>query len=369
MTTPEPRAQGVRFRPSPAAVAVGPLWYWTVLAGSMLTAVWMREPLGVWSPAIAGVLVGFGLLRLGAEVLGWFLTDYRLSATHAQAATGIIRRLSESVPMSSIERVTVYQRARDRVLGIGSVRIETAAGGGGVWWVMVNAPHERAEAVRRAAMEAKAPGERTDGAKPSPRRPIVVGLTGSIAAGKTAVARIFAELGCMVVDSDADARAALDRPEVRDSIVSWWGPGVVSADGSVDRKAVGKIVFADAGERSRLERLVHPIVRRSRESLIEQAASAGARVVVADVPLLFEAGVDAECDVTVYVDAPVEVRRERARARGWDEGELERRESAQWAVAMKKARADERIENAGTTQELRETIARLLERISARPGR
>lgn len=142
----------------------------------------------------------------------------------------------------------------------------------------------------------------------------------------------------------------------------------MSADGSVDRKAVGKIVFADAGERSRLERLVHPIVRRSRESLIAQAAEAGAKVVVADVPLLFEAGIDAECDVTVYVDAPRGVRRERVRARGWEHGELERRESAQWPVEAKKARADERVENEGSHAELRQAIVELLGRVLRRPG-
>jgi len=367
--------KGNRFRPSPLAVAIGPLWFWTVLAGSMLAAVWFRGSLGVWSPTMAGVLVGFGLARLAVEVIGWLVTDYRIGSEHAHASVGIIRRISESVPLASIERVTVYQRARERVLGLGSVRIETAAGGGGgVWWLMVNKPNEHAESVRRASAEAKRDASRAeeDAREPSLERlarPLVIGLTGSIAAGKSTAAHIFRELGCMVIDSDADARAALDRPEVKDSLVSWWGQQVLSEDGSIDRKAVGRIVFQNSDERARLERLVHPIVRRTRESLIAEAAQSGARVVVADVPLLFEAGVDAECDATVFVDAPRALREERARARGWDVGELERREAAQWPVQQKRSRADERVENAGSIDALRQSIADVLDRVTRRPRR
>lgn len=364
-TGPDNQAAGgreTRFRPSPMSVALGPLWFWTAMASAMLMVVWLRPRAEVWAPAIAGVLVALGLFRLGAEILGWLLISYRLTSTHAEAAAGILRRVHATVPLDSVERVTVYQRLRDMPFGLGSIRIETAAsGGGGMWWVMVNEPEKLAQQVRDAAAASR------NKHAPAPVRPLVIGLTGSIAAGKSAAASIFRELGCVVVDSDADARAALDLPEVRESLVSWWGGEILTPDGKVDRKAVGQIVFAKPEERARLERLVHPIVRRTRDSLIAQAASSGASVVVADVPLLFEAGVDAECDLTVYVDAPRELRLARAKERGWDDAELERREAAQLPVAEKLKRADERIVNAGSLDELKASIRDVLARASRRP--
>ena len=178
-------------------------------------------------------------------------------------------------------------------------------------------------------------------AKASARAVPVIGLAGGIGAGKSAVARVMAELGCVVSDSDALARAALERDDVRAQLVSWWGDGVVGVDGTVDRGAVARIVFGDEAERLRLEALVHPLVRVSRGEAIERAEAAGARAFVIDAPLLFEAGLDAECDVVVFVDAPRAVRLARVRQhRGWDEAELARRESAQLGNDEKRRRAD-----------------------------
>ncbi len=176
----------------------------------------------------------------------------------------------------------------------------------------------------------------------------VIGLAGGIGAGKSAVARVMAELGCVVSDSDALARAALERDDVRAQLVSWWGEGVISTDGKVDRGAVSRIVFGDDEQRLRLEALVHPLVRVSRGEAIARARDAGARAFVIDAPLLFEAGLDAECDVVVFVDAPREVRLARVREhRGWDEAELDRREAAQLAVEEKRRRADVVVLNDG----------------------
>ena len=203
-------------------------------------------------------------------------------------------------------------------------------------------------------------------------RPMVVGLTGSIGGGKSTAAGMLRALGCLVIDSDAEAKAALDRPEVRSTLVAWWGESILDAAGKVDRKAVAAIVFAKREERERLERLVHPLVRKSRVGLIAGAAAVGAggaSMVVVDVPLLYEAGVDAECDAVIYVDAPREARLERVKSRGWDEAELSRREAAQWPVADKKRRADERIENAGTVEDLRHAVTAAAARIRARPRR
>lgn len=197
-------------------------------------------------------------------------------------------------------------------------------------------------------------------------RPIVIGLAGGIGSGKSLAASMLAELGCVVLDSDREARAALDKPEVRAELVRWWGPAVVGADGRVDRSAVAAIVFRDAGERMRLEALVHPLVRESRAEMVRHAAAAGAPAVVVDAPLLFEAGVHRECDVVIFVDAPLEARLARVReTRGWAAGELERRENAQWKLDDKRRLADHVVVNDSGPETLRSRIEALFHKLTA----
>lgn len=177
-------------------------------------------------------------------------------------------------------------------------------------------------------------------------RTVVVGVAGGIGSGKSALARAFERLGLVVVDADAEAKALLDRDDVRTALVDWWGAEVLGADGRVDRRAVARLVFADGEARSRLERLIHPlVVSRSRE-VVGAARDAGRAGVVIDAPLLFEAGLDAMCDAVVFVDAPVEVREARVAAtRGWEAGELRRREAAQMDLEEKKRRSRFVVEN------------------------
>lgn len=171
-------------------------------------------------------------------------------------------------------------------------------------------------------------------------RPVILGLAGGIGSGKTTVARAFESMGWLVVHSDDQAAAALRRPEVKEMLRSWWGDGVVGPDGEVDRSAIGKIVFADAAQRERLEKLIHPLIARSRSELIAAAWShavppAG---VVFDAPLLFEAGLDRECDAVAFVRADDSARLARVRAsRGWDAAELSKREATQWPLTRKEA--------------------------------
>jgi dephospho-CoA kinase len=92
---------------------------------------------------------------------------------------------------------------------------------------------------------------------PHPHPP-TLGLTGGIGAGKSTVARILAEEGCLVCDSDALAREALNHPSIRAEILSWWGDRVRAPDGAIDRAKLGEVVFSSLGDRKRLESLVHP---------------------------------------------------------------------------------------------------------------
>jgi len=193
-------------------------------------------------------------------------------------------------------------------------------------------------------------------------RPLVIGIAGGIGGGKSTAARCFERLGCWISDSDTEAKAALDRPDVRGRLIAWWGQGILGEDGRIDRKRVAAIVFATPAERERLESLTHPLVHRARRDLIAKAAAARIPAVIVDAPLLFEAGVDAECDAIVYVDCPRERRLERVAAtRGWDAAELDRRESAQMPLAEKQARSTHTVHNDGLEDRLCQQIAQVLD--------
>lgn len=187
------------------------------------------------------------------------------------------------------------------------------------------------------------------------RRP-VIGLAGGIGAGKSAVARMLAELGCLVSDADAAARAALLDPAIRKQLVQWWGETILDSRGEVDRGKVAAIVFKDPRERTWLEGLTHPWIHQQRR---DEFASAGPEIkaFVIDAPLLFETNLDDECDAVIFVDAPEKLRRERVgRERGWDAEELARRESAQLALDEKRRRADYVISNDGDLGGLRAQV-------------
>jgi dephospho-CoA kinase len=182
-----------------------------------------------------------------------------------------------------------------------------------------------------------------------------VGLTGNIAAGKSTVAQVWQELGGTVIDADRLARQAVEpgTPALRE-IAAAWGPGVLDPSGALDRAALRKVVFADAEARARLEGIIHPAVGVLRDREYERAQGRGERMVVADIPLLFEVGLADEFDVVVLVDAPESVREERlVRDRGLSKEDAQRMIGAQMPAAAKRARAHYIIDNSGTPAELR----------------
>jgi dephospho-CoA kinase len=175
----------------------------------------------------------------------------------------------------------------------------------------------------------------------------IIGLAGGIGAGKSAVAGALRDEGCVVVDSDAAGRAALKDPEVRATVVEWWGDDVLDTDGAIDRSAVARIVFRDLEQRRRLEALTHPWIESRRRAQFD-AAPPGTPALVIDAPLLFEVGLDSECDAVIFVQTPRQTRLERLRAtRGWDEDELVRREESQLPLDVKQSRADYVLRNDG----------------------
>lgn len=186
-------------------------------------------------------------------------------------------------------------------------------------------------------------------------RPVRVGLTGGIGAGKSAAAARLAALGAVVVDSDILAREVV-APGTSGlaAVVEAFGPDVVGADGGLDRAALGAVVFSDADARSRLNAIVHPLVAaRSAERYAQVPPD---RVVVFDVPLLVENGLAPSYDVVVVVEAASAVRVERLQARGLTEPQARARMSAQATDEQRRAVADVVLDNSGSLEQLHEQV-------------
>ena len=187
---------------------------------------------------------------------------------------------------------------------------------------------------------------------------ILIGLTGNIASGKSEVAKMLADRGATVIDADVLAREAV-QPETQalKDIVKRWGKEVLAEDGSLDRAALRRIVFADQSELDALNRIVHPGVTRLRDREIARARERGDQLVVCVIPLLFERNLVEEFDAIILVDAPRPIRLERlVTTRGMDHTEAMNMIAAQMPAELKRARADYVIENVGTIEDLERDV-------------
>ena len=197
---------------------------------------------------------------------------------------------------------------------------------------------------------------------PSSTKPII-GITGGIGAGKSAVARILSQLGCFVVDSDDLARQALLDPVVLETLVLWWGRGILDPQGQIDRRAIAGIVFTRPAERKRLESLVHPWIEKRRLARFKTAPDAAPALVI-DAPLLVEAGIDEQCDAVIFVNCDRSKRLDRlTQNRGWSDRELNQREESQLPLDAKRTRADYVVDNDGDLPSLTGHVRRTLHEI------
>lgn len=174
-----------------------------------------------------------------------------------------------------------------------------------------------------------------------------IGLTGNIASGKSTVAEVWRRLGAHIVDADELARQAVAPGSPGLSrVVERWGEEILDASGALDRAALREIVFRDPHARAELEAVVHPQVGALRDRAFSEAAAAGERVIVADIPLLFEVGLEKDFDIVVLVDAPVAIRRQRIlENRGIAPEEADRMIAAQMPSEQKRPRAHHVIDN------------------------
>lgn len=196
---------------------------------------------------------------------------------------------------------------------------------------------------------------------------ITVGLTGGIGSGKSEVARLLAAHGAVVVDADALAREAVapGTPGLA-AVVAEFGPEVLAADGSLDRAALGRVVFGDDTRLAALEAIVHPYVGR-RSAELMGAATPGS-VVVYDVPLLVEKGLQDGYDVVVVVDAADETRLRRlVELRGMPEADARERMAAQADRQARLAVADHVVANDGDLDALRLQVDRIWSSLPGSP--
>lgn len=189
--------------------------------------------------------------------------------------------------------------------------------------------------------------------------PLTVGLTGGIAAGKSEALAAFGRLGAATLSADAVVHELLDAEPLRGRLVERWGEEVAPA-GRVDRGKIGTIVFADPEQIGWLEQQVHPLVReRMAEWLLSLPAETEFAVV--EVPLLFESELAGAFDTTVAVVTSDELRRQRAEARG--HALVGEREARQLSQEQKAERADHRIVNDGSVEDLERALSALLAKL------
>lgn len=186
-----------------------------------------------------------------------------------------------------------------------------------------------------------------------------IGLSGGIGSGKSTASAQLASLGAVVVDADTVAREVVEpgTPGLA-AVAERFGPGVIRADGSLDRPALAELVFADDAARTDLERITHPLIRRRSAALMD-AAPSGA-VVVHDIPLLVEMGLVGDYALTVMVDVPEAERVRRLVAqRGMTVAAARARSAAQASDEERAWAADVLLDNTGSLADLEERVERL----------
>ncbi|GEK35374.1 dephospho-CoA kinase [Kurthia sibirica] len=191
---------------------------------------------------------------------------------------------------------------------------------------------------------------------------MIIGLTGSIASGKSTVAKIIEELGFPVVDADVVARIVVEpnQPALRE-IAAEFGEDIIRKDGSMDRQKVGEIIFNDAEKRQKLNNIIHPAIRKEMAKQRDKWLSSGFNTVFMDIPLLFESAQGRTVDKILVVSVSPEIQLQRLMARNnLDASQAQARISSQLPLSEKEKGADAVIFNDGTVEETRRQLEKIL---------
>ncbi len=183
------------------------------------------------------------------------------------------------------------------------------------------------------------------------RRPVVIGLVGGVASGKSYVGSLLEGYGAKRIDADRLGHEVLLLKEVRERLAQIWGPGILTEQGEVDRAKISKLVFGSsfnaAAQRKQLEAIVHPRIRSLALERIAEIRSLPETplAIVLDAPLLIEAGWEPMCDFILFIECPREERVQRALARGWTESHFTERENSQIPLDEKRKHATHFVHN------------------------
>lgn len=195
---------------------------------------------------------------------------------------------------------------------------------------------------------------------------LVIGLTGGIASGKSTISSILKAVGWPVIDADLIARQiVMPGSKGLEQIVNRFGPQMLNSNGTLDRKKLGKTVFDDPKKLSDLDKIEHPLIQEAIDSQLDEFKKQHLPVVVLDVPLLFETGMDEECDLTVLavVDQATQLKRLMKRDQ-ISKMDAVKKISSQMSLKEKMQRADVIIDNNGTLEQTRSQVAELVDRVS-----
>ena len=197
---------------------------------------------------------------------------------------------------------------------------------------------------------------------PSSKKPIVLGLLGGIASGKSTVAGALQAEGFVLIDADRIAKDLLQTPEVQGALLNHFGKKIFHSNGEVDKKKLADLVFEEQSEREFLEKLLHPMIR---SQILEKLKQAGQedKPTVLDAPLLLEGGLYRLCDVCLFIHTPGELRQRRALARGMDLQDWAAREAIQAPLAKKREVSHYEIENSEGKQRTFEEVQALVNRL------
>jgi dephospho-CoA kinase len=180
-----------------------------------------------------------------------------------------------------------------------------------------------------------------------PKKKPIIGILGGVGSGKSTVAAEFAKLGAAVIDADEIAHNLLNNRDLQKKVVARFGDCVLDSRGKISRRKLARIVFADLGKLSKLNKIIHPLVLKEVRKLIKQAKGQNrVKAIVLDMPLLVEVGWAKRCDKLIFVECKQRIRAKRAKKMGiLDENKLKIRENFQISLDNKKSIADNIIDN------------------------
>jgi dephospho-CoA kinase len=198
-----------------------------------------------------------------------------------------------------------------------------------------------------------------------------IGITGNIGSGKSTVAKLFAEKGAALLDADALAREATNDANVLEQIATQLGTKLIS-NGQLDRTKTAALVFSNPEARQMLNSIIHPWVRQKSAEKIRELESSlfPPPVILQDIPLLYENGLEKDLDAVIVVYAPLDLRLARVKVRSTiSDADFYARDNAQGSLEEKIKRADYVIDNSGGVEELREQVNELWRTLISGTGR